>query len=146
MDPEVQETMSELARFREQWLSEVAISKTTKAGGTLSSTATEKRPERRKDAVSSSLVESVASRSKDVSEYPEDVVEPRAYHDLPDEEEKLKLEREGQDHHRHLFQEPSSALEHYEHAVEKETRGQLGDSIKHYRKAFKVCCLLPTPS
>ncbi|EMC99945.1 hypothetical protein BAUCODRAFT_30368 [Baudoinia panamericana UAMH 10762] len=37
-----------------------------------------------------------------------------------------------------MFREPSTALEHYERAVEKETTGQLGDSIKHYRKAFKL--------
>ena len=34
--------------------------------------------------------------------------------------------------------EPSSALEHYEQAVERESQGNLGDSLKHYRKAFRV--------
>ena len=34
--------------------------------------------------------------------------------------------------------EPESALEHYEKAVERETQGQLGDSLDLYRKAFKV--------
>lgn len=34
--------------------------------------------------------------------------------------------------------EPFSALEHYETAVEKEAQGQLGDSLKHYRRAYKV--------
>lgn len=33
---------------------------------------------------------------------------------------------------------PESALEHYEKAVERETQGQLGDSLDLYRKAFKV--------
>lgn len=34
--------------------------------------------------------------------------------------------------------EPRSALEHYERAVEKENQGNLGDSLNHYRKAYKV--------
>jgi F-box protein 9 len=34
--------------------------------------------------------------------------------------------------------EPKSALEHYERAVEKESQGSLGDSLSHYRKAYKL--------
>jgi F-box protein 9 len=34
--------------------------------------------------------------------------------------------------------EPSSALEHYERAVEKERQGNLGDSLSHYRKAYRL--------
>ncbi|EFX00855.1 f-box protein [Grosmannia clavigera kw1407] len=35
-------------------------------------------------------------------------------------------------------QEPVSALEHYEKAVEKEELGSLGDSLRLYRKAFRM--------
>jgi F-box protein 9 len=34
--------------------------------------------------------------------------------------------------------EPVSALDHYEKAVEKEAAGSLGDSLRLYRKAFRV--------
>ncbi|KAI9737691.1 MAG: hypothetical protein M1818_005695 [Claussenomyces sp. TS43310] len=34
--------------------------------------------------------------------------------------------------------EPRSALEHYEKAVEREAQGSLGDSLNHYRKAFRM--------
>ena len=34
--------------------------------------------------------------------------------------------------------EPESALEHYERAAEKERQGNLGDSLSHYRKAFRL--------
>lgn len=34
--------------------------------------------------------------------------------------------------------EPRSALEHYERAVEKESQGSLGDSLSHYRKAYRL--------
>lgn len=35
-------------------------------------------------------------------------------------------------------EEPQSALEHYEAAVERENQGNLGDSLNLYRKAFRV--------
>ncbi|PYI16847.1 hypothetical protein BO86DRAFT_329794 [Aspergillus japonicus CBS 114.51] len=34
--------------------------------------------------------------------------------------------------------EPKSALEHFERAVEKEAEGKLGDSVQHYRKAYRL--------
>lgn len=34
--------------------------------------------------------------------------------------------------------EPKSALEHYERAAEKERQGNLGDSLSHYRKAYRL--------
>ena len=34
--------------------------------------------------------------------------------------------------------EPHSALEHYERAVEKESQGSLGDSLSHYRRAYRL--------
>jgi F-box protein 9 len=34
---------------------------------------------------------------------------------------------------------PRSALEHYEKAVEKESQGNLGESLNLYRKAYRVC-------
>lgn len=37
---------------------------------------------------------------------------------------------------------PQSALEHYEKAVEKEAEGNLGDSLHHYRTAFRVSQIL----
>ncbi len=35
--------------------------------------------------------------------------------------------------------EPVTALEHYEMAVEREAVGNLGESLRLYRKAFRVC-------
>ncbi|RAK96321.1 putative F-box protein (Pof7) [Aspergillus ibericus CBS 121593] len=34
--------------------------------------------------------------------------------------------------------EPKSALEHFERAVEREAEGSLGDSLHHYRKAYRL--------
>ena len=42
-------------------------------------------------------------------------------------------------------QEPVTALEHYERAVEKEAAGNLGESLRLYRKAFQVSCCRAHP-
>jgi F-box protein 9 len=34
--------------------------------------------------------------------------------------------------------EPKTALEHFEKAIERESAGKLGDSVAHYRKAYKL--------
>ena len=129
------ETEAELERFREQWRAEVAKNK--QPGSSLNVDGNTQGTPRRKDKAASLPLGPSTPRRKDVSDYSEEV-EPRAYHDLPDKEQELKLGDEGQRNVRALSKEPSSALEHYEHAVEKETQGQLGDSIRHYRRAFKV--------
>ncbi|KAJ5103181.1 hypothetical protein N7532_003710 [Penicillium argentinense] len=48
-------------------------------------------------------------------------------------------EREEEDEFTRQAQaEPNSALEHFERAVEKEAAGNLGDSLQHYRKAYRL--------
>jgi F-box protein 9 len=39
---------------------------------------------------------------------------------------------------RTTLKEPESALEHYERAVKKESQGNLGESLSHYRKAYRL--------
>jgi F-box protein 9 len=130
--PAQPETEAELEAFRQRWREEVS--------------ARNKRPEEtvaRPQAVKQKPVAPTAAagpstaRRKVETDY--DEIAPKPYHDLPDKEEHLKLGEEGQNYDRtNAFREPSTAIEHYERAVEKETHGQLGDSLKHYRKAFKV--------
>lgn len=127
---------AELERFREQWRAEVARNR--QADRSVAPSAEEIRAQRAKDAGLHALAAGPSTaRRKDLIDYSEEV-EPRAYHDLPDKEEMLKLGAEGQNTDRNPYKEPSSAIEHYERAVEKETQGQLGESVRHYRKAFKV--------
>lgn len=69
-----------------------------------------------------------------------DELDPKTYHDLEDIDNRRRLDSN---------QYPSStfdtnttadsALEHYEKAVEKESRGSLGDSLSLYHKAYRVC-------
>ena len=127
---------AELERFREQWRAEVARNKRSEVPS--STLETDGKAQERSDIKTRQATAGPSTaRRKDLIDYSEEV-EPRAYHDLPDKEEILKLGEDGQNIERNPYKEPISALEHYERAVEKETQGQLGDSIKHYRRAFKV--------
>lgn len=132
MEPSSSNAEAELEQFREKWRQEVH--------------ERNRKPEPRPAAPAKATKQkeqaiapppAVSSRARDVKDFSEDV-EPRAYHDLPNKEEQLKLGTDGQNHDRDVNKEPKTALEHYERAVDKETTGQLGDSLRHYRTAFKV--------
>nr|OQO31964.1 hypothetical protein B0A51_00305 [Rachicladosporium sp. CCFEE 5018] len=128
------ETEAELAAFRQRWREEV--------------TARNKKPEallnkptaqRRKASVHAPPTVPAPSTARRRDDTHEVDFAPTAYHDLPDKEDRLKLGTEGQAHDRDVNPaEPSSALEHFERAVERESSGMLGDSLKHYRQAFRI--------
>ena len=108
------QTEEELEAFRQQWRQEVSV-RNTKPEVTSKSSVNEQRPPRRKELAASLPLAGPSTARPDYSEE----VEPRAYHDLEDPEARLKLGEEGQNHDRDVRKEPSSALEHYERAVEK---------------------------
>lgn len=125
------ETEAELEAFRQRWREEV------EARNKKSTPSTKKAYEkiqRQRGAPPPAHATNVPSSSRTYNEE----IEPKAYHDLPDKEQQLVLGEDGQKHDRDIYKEPSSALEHYERAVEKETEGNLSESIRHYRTAFKV--------
>lgn len=134
-------TEAELENFRQKWREEV----TARSGNTGSNNTrnvpgntqpNRRAQERRKQPGPFSSANKVSAREDDDF----DDYEARTYHDLPDKEADLRLNaaehgliRGGS------TAQPTSALEHYEKAVERETQGSLGDSLQLYRKAFKVC-------
>jgi hypothetical protein len=141
MESSSNRTEAELEQFRQQWREEVSArnKKPTNAREAFKAQDNAPRPARQRTIPTAS---SSTAKRKDI-DYSEEL-EPRAYHDLPDKEAHLKLGVDGQDHDRHeAFREPESALEHYERAVERETQGNLGESMKHYRIAFKVRLSFP---
>ena len=71
--------------------------------------------------------------------------EPRTFHDLEDREDNVRLEERSQ-RKNPATDEPRSALDHYEKAVERETAGSLGDSVSLYRRAFKVGFIIQSSS
>ena len=60
--------------------------------------------------------------------------------DITQQVEQLTLGTTDEDafHRAEPVKEPSSALEHFERAVQREEEGSLGDSLQHYRKAYRV--------
>jgi hypothetical protein len=136
MEPSSTRTEAELEQFRQQWREEVSARNKKPTSSREAIKAQDKAAQPARQRPVQAATASTAKR-KDV-DYSEEL-EPRAYHDLPDKEDQLKLGVEGQAHDRNdAFREPESALEHYERAVERETQGNLGESMKHYRIAFKV--------
>ncbi|KAK5133042.1 hypothetical protein LTR08_008247 [Meristemomyces frigidus] len=131
------ETEAELEAFRQRWREEVTARHQRPAVSSPRGHREHGEQRREGTAGAAATPGPSTARRKEVADYSEEL-EPKAYHDLPDKEEQLRLGQEGQGHERSLYREPSSALEHYERAVEKETQGNLGDSMQHYRKAFKL--------
>ena len=127
----MEESNPELESFRQQWKAEVTAR--TKAGGPSnkgpqSSTAEASKTIRRPPAAPRIPTEKA---TKD-----DDIKEPQVYHDLGG--------HSGLDGGGGVVEsssgaeQPQSALEHYERAVERENAGVLGDSLDLYRKAFKA--------
>jgi F-box protein 9 len=137
---------SELEAFRQQWRQEVSARtqaserepqndpepmSTTgqrKAGGPKSSG-------RRKSTTKPSGTAIVRDEN-------EEAVDSGAYHDLEnlDDQRRLgtgdeKIARPGSSA---AGQKSLSALDHFEAALEKESQGSLGESLGHYRKAYRV--------
>lgn len=133
------ENEAELEAFRRRWREEVQ-SRHKNAQEPVSPERV--RPQQRRKSVPHPPppVAGPSSVKKVEEDEDEEDVAPKAYHDLPDKEEALKLGADDSQSHERakLFEQPKSALEHYEKAVEKENHGQLGDSLKHYRTAYKV--------
>ena len=140
MDSTAPSTEAELERFREQWRAEVARSQ--KSEKISRSTEEPSKQQRQKEGAFAPAVGPSTARRKDLFAFSDNLEPSEVYHDLPDKEEDHKLGVEGQNHERVAAEQPVSALEHYERAVDKEAQGQLGDSVKHYRKALKVCLTL----
>ncbi|KAL8760852.1 MAG: hypothetical protein Q9184_002987 [Pyrenodesmia sp. 2 TL-2023] len=69
-----------------------------------------------------------------------DGISTQAYHDLDDNDngKRLASERSEAQSNSRIWHEPQTALEHYERAIEREDQGNLGDSLKLYRQAFRL--------
>ncbi|MCJ1397669.1 hypothetical protein MMC11_000865 [Xylographa trunciseda] len=139
-----EESNEELEKFRRQWREEVTAR--TKTGSSTQHIGS--RPEARRRSTTkldqsirvppapSIIYDSKTDAEGEASEGHDS----QAYHDIEDKDERRRLGETGvgvhpsNDHSR----EPQSALEHYEKAVERENQGSLGDSLTHYRKAYRL--------
>ncbi|KNG47600.1 t-complex protein 1 subunit eta [Stemphylium lycopersici] len=133
-------TEAELESFRQKWREEVtarskgkAPAASNKAVATSSSTRPHASKSNAPEAQSHSHARKLSLEGGDeVSSY--------TYHDLGEKQQGRRLDETAAQTAAALTasQEPRSALEHYEKAVEKESQGSLGDSVDLYRKAFKL--------
>ena len=140
MEPKPAEKLqSELESFREEWLSEVRAkhpSPDTQQHGV--SPRQPVQPSRigpLKPTTVACGKKLMARRLDDDHDY----VQPEAF-DAQEHpaatQSHVESANKGQDECKVM--EPVSALDHYEAAVEKESQGSLGDSLRLYRKAFRV--------
>jgi F-box protein 9 len=131
---------SELESFRQQWLSEVRTKQGEQRGqpqpsdsGPSASTAPASPPSRRAKArpLSPAKTKKVPAAVEEEDEY----LYGRSFDDGPEQsgntiDGSVRIPPE---------KELVSALDHYEEAMEKEAIGNMGDSLKLYRKAYRVC-------
>lgn len=131
---------SALEQFRQQWKEEVTArskqsqvskskAKPTHREGLSGSSNTIRRPVPPR----SSTQFRTGDEDEDHSSYSDDM-------NLTSKLAGVQLRHDDDDEfsHKTAVKEPQSALEHYERAVEKETQGNLGDSLSHYRKAYRL--------
>ncbi|KAJ9284980.1 hypothetical protein DTO027B5_8551 [Paecilomyces variotii] len=122
---------AELESFRRQWREEVSHRTRQQ---------TKQQPQ---DQTAPSLERFPPTRHEASDRKEDDLLEEdsrsHSYGEFVRKVEKLSLGRADEDGFQSLPQkEPSSALEHFEKAVEKEAEGSLGDSLSHYRKAYRL--------
>ncbi|CAN9119672.1 hypothetical protein CC77DRAFT_955076 [Alternaria alternata] len=145
MDPQdvPTNTEAELESFRQKWREEVTARSKGKAPASSASV--------KNTATSSSTSKSHANKSNapDVQHHTRarslsleggDEVNSYTYHNLGEKQHGRRLDETSAQTAAAIAEEtePTSALEHYEKAVEKESQGSLGDSVDLYRKAFKL--------
>ncbi|KAF2001037.1 hypothetical protein P154DRAFT_186915 [Amniculicola lignicola CBS 123094] len=132
-------TEAELESFRQRWREEVTARAKGKGKAPVAAAGSSKeaQPSTSKNHVSkSNAPEYSHARHRSVEEV--DEVEPHAYGDLGEKQHGRRLDETSASASASSSKEPSSALEHYEQAVEKESQGIMGDSVNLYRKAFKL--------
>jgi F-box protein 9 len=121
---------SELESFRQQWKAEVSARTRAEGSKRTPSSAETSRAPRRPPAAP----RIPPGKTRTTEEEEEDHADPQPFIGL----DAPRAELERGESSKAGSAEPRSALEHYEKAVEKESQGSLGDSLDHYRKAFKV--------
>ncbi|KAI1475618.1 hypothetical protein F4774DRAFT_274410 [Daldinia eschscholtzii] len=150
MDQPNQQIQSELESFREQWRAEVSARSrnsdssqqqqqqqrtTSTQGGSSSTITTTNRPPKRNEFMHRK------SGSKTIHQLEDEEYYQAQHFDELDTSKSVtgqKLGRHDGGSTKDKYQEPQTALDFYEKAVEREASGKLGDSLQLYRKAFRM--------
>lgn len=126
----MEESNPELESFRQQWKAEVSAKAKSEGSRHPASASESLRVGRRPPAAP----RIAADKAPIIADNEEDHVDPYLSGGL----EPTRAGVEHGESSKAGNAEPQSALEHYEKGAEKESQGSLGDSLAHYRKAFKV--------
>lgn len=137
MDPPT-DINPELESFREQWRAEVRAKRPTASGSQHQSSTTASshaEPSRKTTAPGPPprLTAPMSSAKPKALETDEVYDEPPVFDDPEPVQSVQPIPQKDKEN-----EEPVTALDHYERAVEKESQGSLGDSLMLYRKAFRV--------
>ncbi|UPX19359.1 uncharacterized protein EKO05_0009626 [Ascochyta rabiei] len=144
MDPQnhTTSTEAELESFRQRWREEVSARAKGRTPVASAAPARTAAPSAIKPLASKGTAPDAASHShaRQRSLEEADEVTPYVHEDLGDKQHGRRLgETSAQTAAiTSASKEPKTALDHYEKAVERETQGSLGDSVRLYRKAFKL--------
>lgn len=144
MDPknETTSTEAELESFRQRWREEVSARAKGKAPAASAAPTRTADPSASKPHAPKSTAPDAASHShaRQQSVEETDEVTPYAHQNLGEKQHGRRLDETSAQTAAiaSASKEPKTALDHYEKAVERETQGNLGDSVRLYRKAFKV--------
>ncbi|CCC10299.1 hypothetical protein SMACR_02876 [Sordaria macrospora] len=143
------EANPDLESFREQWRAEVRARQPTAQAS--SSSSSSQQPQQQQTTVSVAELAAEhhlhprkpppAPAKKVVAprqDYEDDYVQPRSFDAPNDGAAAPSTSTQGGWTANKVMKDPVTALDHYEKAVEREAAGSLGDSLKLYRKAFRM--------
>ena len=129
-EPMAADRLKELEAFRLQWRLEVEARSAAAPSASKQTRNVDRGDNSRHDRGFSPQLSEPTSRAQDVEDS-----SPRYEHNNPRALDDLNP---GDGCHPADPEHPASALEHYERAVEREGEGSLGDSLQHYRTAYKL--------
>lgn len=130
----MEESNPELESFRQQWKAEVIAKSTASGSREPTPTTAASGPSSRPPAAPRIAGNRAGEDHGHFAQY---------YHDLDGVGDTAEP-RNGESS-KDVEIQPQSALEHYELAVEKESQGNLGESLNLYRKALRVGLLYTCP-
>lgn len=135
-------TEAELESFRQRWREEVSARAQGRSSVASTAPARTAAPSASRPHAPKGTAPDAASHSHARQQSVEETDEaaPYVHQDLGDKQHGRRLDETSAQTAAiaSASKEPKTALDHYEKAVERETQGSLGDSVRLYRKAFKV--------
>ena len=133
-----EEASEELERFRQQWQKEVELRR--KAGPSFVAEGSKSQPLSSPNAETINRHDAPPLAPSVQSQHYDDYDQRATSYGFKDPEDKEAPRRPGllNDVHPEQPSEPTSALEHFERAIKREDEGSLGDSLSHYRKAYRL--------